>query len=182
MICAKLLRLVGDRRGVSAVEFALLAPLMIAIYFGCVGVSDGVGIDRKVSLTSAALANLVAQKTSVSTADLTNIFDASSAIMAPYSSSQLKMTISCLDIDKDQKVTVKWSATQGGSRRTSFVFDSSNEALKVASTQLIYAEASYAYTPVVGTSVVGTLNLSDHMFMSPRISPPSYNGTECKES
>jgi hypothetical protein len=30
-----------DRRGVSAVEFALLAPIMITLYFGCVEVSDG---------------------------------------------------------------------------------------------------------------------------------------------
>ena len=51
-------RFAGDRRGVSAVEFALLAPLMITLYVGCAEVSDGVGADRKVSLTAAALANL----------------------------------------------------------------------------------------------------------------------------
>jgi hypothetical protein len=31
------------------------------------------------------------------------------------------------------------------------------------------------YTPIVGTSLVSNLTLSDHMFMSPRISAPSYN-------
>ena len=41
-----------DRRGVSAVEFALLPPLMIALYLGCVEISDGVAVDRKVSLTA----------------------------------------------------------------------------------------------------------------------------------
>ena len=46
-----------DQRGVSAVEFALLAPVMIGLYLGCAEISDGVGADRKVSLTSAALAN-----------------------------------------------------------------------------------------------------------------------------
>jgi Flp pilus assembly protein TadG len=168
-------RLRRDTCGVSAIEFAMLAPFMITLYFGCVAVSDGVAIDRKVSLTAAALANLSAQVTTISSDDMSNIFNASSAILAPYSPGPLTMTISCLEIDAQQNVSVKWSATQGGSRRTSFAFDSSNEALKVADTWLIYAEVSYSYTPVVGTSIVGTLNLSDHMFMTPRISPPSYN-------
>jgi Flp pilus assembly protein TadG len=172
-------RLIGDRRGVSAVEFALLAPMMIAIYFGCIGISDGVAIDRKVSLTAAALANLTAQVSSISTSDMTNIFNASSAIIAPYSAGKLKMTISCLNIDKDKKVTVKWSETKNGSKRTSFSFDSSNSALKVASSQLIYAEVTYDYEPVVGTAIVSDLTLSDHMFMSPRISAPAYGTTGC---
>ena len=57
--------LARDKRGVSAVEFALLAPFMIALYLGCVEISDAVSADRKVSLTSAALANLAAQVTSI---------------------------------------------------------------------------------------------------------------------
>jgi Flp pilus assembly protein TadG len=44
-------RFARDRRGVSAVEFALLAPIMVALYLGCVEVSDAVSADRKVSLT-----------------------------------------------------------------------------------------------------------------------------------
>ena len=78
-----------DRRGVSAVEFAFIAPVMIGLYLGCAEISDGVGADRKVSLTAAALANLAAQATAISTADMSNIFDASSAIIAPYSAANL---------------------------------------------------------------------------------------------
>ena len=48
-----LARLCRDRRGVSAVEFAMVAPLMIALYLGCVEISDGVAVDRKVTLTAA---------------------------------------------------------------------------------------------------------------------------------
>ena len=81
----KFSRFARDRRGVSAVEFALVAPLLVALYLGCVEISDGVSADRKVTLTAAALANLSAQVTTITTADMTNILDASSAIIAPYS-------------------------------------------------------------------------------------------------
>ena len=167
-----LARFGGDRRGVSAVEFALLAPLMITLYVGCAEVSDGVGADRKVSLTAAALANLSAQVTTISTSDMTNILDATSAIISPYSTSQLKITLSCINIDANKNATVKWSVTRGGTAHSGSITIPS--ALAVANSQLLFGEASYQYRPTVGYTVTGTLNLSDRMYMSPRITAPSY--------
>ncbi len=175
-------RFARDRRGVSAVEFALVAPLLITLYLGCVEISDGVSADRKVSLTAAALANLSAQVTTISSGDMTNILDASSAIIAPYSVNNLAIVISCLSIDGNKNAKVKWSGTRNGTARSvgsTYTFDASAAALDVANSQLLLAEVTYAYTPIVGYTITGTLNLADHMFMSPRISPPTYNnGTQ----
>ncbi len=171
-------RFARDRRGVSAVEFAFVAPLLITLYFGCVEISDGVGADRKVSLTAAAVANLSAQVTTISSGDMSNILDASAAIIAPYSDGNLAIVVSCLNIDQNQSATVKWSATRNGTARavgSIYTFDASETALDIANSQLIVAEATYAYTPIVGYTITGTITLADHMFMSPRISPPTYN-------
>ena len=166
-----------DQRGVSAVEFALLAPVMIGLYLGCVEISQGVAADRKVSMTAAALANLTAQVTTISSTDMTNILDASSAIIVPYSASLLKMTLTCLKIDANKNVTVKWSVTRGGTANSGTM--TIPAALAVANSWLILAETSYAYTPTVGYTISGTLTLSDKMYMSPRISAPTYAGTAC---
>lgn len=166
-----------DRRGVSAVEFALLAPLMIGLYFGCVEISDGVAADRKVSLISATLANLTSQVSTIATSDMTNILDASSAIIAPYAASRLKMSITCLNIDSTGNATVKWSVTRNGTVKSGTMAIPS--ALAVPNTQLIYSEASYDYTPAVGYTITGTLTLSDKMYMSPRITAPVYSSTAC---
>jgi len=165
-------RLARDKRGVSAVEFALLAPVMIGLYLGTVEISDGVSADRKVSLIAAALANLSAQVTSISSTDMTNILDASSAIITPYKASLLKMTVSCIAIDANKVATVKWSATRGGTANSGTI--TIPPALAVAKSYLILAEASYDYTPTVGYTITGTLTLKDKMYMSPRITPPSY--------
>ena len=165
-----------DRRGVSAVEFALVAPMMIGLYFGVVEVSDGVSADRKVSLTTATLANLTAQVSTISSTDMTNILDASSAIVAPYDKTKLRITITCINIDSTKKATAKWSVTRNGAVNSGTMTIPS--ALAVAGTQLILAEASYANTPIVGSNITGTVNLSDKMYMSPRINAPTYDTTK----
>jgi Flp pilus assembly protein TadG len=173
----RILRIARDQRGVSAVEFALLAPVMIGLYFGAVEISDGVSADRKVSLIAAALANLTAQVTTISSSDMTNILDASSAIISPYSATKLTMTITCISIDANKVATAKWSVTRGGAANSGTM--SVPSALAVANSTLVLAQASYAYTPIVGYTITGTLTLSDKMYMAPRISPPTYGTTTC---
>ena len=43
-------------------------------------------------------------------------------------------------------------------------------ALNVANTTLIWSEVQYAYTPTIGYVITGTLNLSDQIYMRPRLS------------
>jgi Flp pilus assembly protein TadG len=173
----KFRRFVSDPRGVSAVEFGLLLPIMFMLYFGGVEISQGVGIDRKVTLTAGALANLTAQATTLSTSDMTNVLNAATSVMMPYSTTGLTITVSCLSIDTTGKATVKWSVSQGGSAQSGTV--TIPAALAVPSTQLIYSQVSYPYTPTVGYTITGTLNLSDKMYMSPRITAPTYNNVAC---
>jgi Flp pilus assembly protein TadG len=177
----KIRRFGRDRRGVSAVEFAFIAPVMIGLYLGCVEISDGVAVDRKVSLVAGALANLTASCGSsntnaggcanniLSTTEMNNIIAASSAIVAPYDPTKLTMTVSCLSIDANQNVTMKW--TTGTPQSGSVTIP---PALAAVPGTLIYSTVSYAYTPIVGYTITGTLTLSDHMYMSPRTQAPSY--------
>jgi Flp pilus assembly protein TadG len=167
-----------DRRGVSAVEFALLAPFMITLYLGGVELSDGIGIDRKVTLTTGAMANLAAQASSISSAGMADMFKASTSIMSPYSTGPLQISISCIAIDNNKVARVKWSEVSGGaSKKTGTI--TVPGALSVANTQLLYSEVTYTYTPIFAHIITGTLTLSDKMYMSPRISAPTYGTTAC---
>jgi Flp pilus assembly protein TadG len=166
-----------DERAVSAVEFALLAPMMIGLYLGGVEISEGISVDRKVTLAAGAIANLAAQTSTLSTSQMTDVLDATTAIMAPYSTVPLKITVSCINIDANQVATVKWSVTRNGTIRSGSI--TLPAALKVANTQLVFGETSYTYTPTVGHVIASSINLSDTMYMAPRISAPNYNGTAC---
>ena len=165
-----LARFVRDRRGVSAVEFAMLLPLMIALYLGGVEISQGVAIDRKVTLMARTVADLTAQVATVYNADMTNILNASAAIMQPYSTADLKITVSSVVVDANGLATIAWSDTKGGTARAVGAAVTLPAALAVPGTSLIWGETSYAYKPTIGYVVTGTLNLSDQMFMRPRLS------------
>ncbi len=174
-----LARFAGDRRGVSAVEFALAAPLMIALYLGTVEFSQAIAIGRKVTLIAGAVANITAQNTTLTTAAVTNILNASTAIISPYSATGLTATVSCLSINASGTATVAWSATLNGMARSTGSTVTIPSALAIPSSQLIFSEASYPYTPHLGYVITGTLNLADHMYTSPRITAPTYNATAC---
>src|SRR5215210_4823639 len=95
----KLGGLAADERGVSAVEFALLLPLMLSLYLGSVEISQGIGADRKVTLTARTICDLVSQVSSIGNADMTNALNASSSVMVPFPISNLKVTVSSIKID-----------------------------------------------------------------------------------
>ncbi len=164
-----LFRFRADEHGVSAVEFAILLPLMLTLYLGAVEVSQAVAADRKVTLTSRTVADLASQATSISSSDMSNILGASSSVIAPYDPAQLKVTVSQINIDGNGNATIGWSCTKGGSAHSVGAAASIPAALKIANTSLIWGEAAYTYKPVIGYVVTGTLNLSDQIYMRPRL-------------
>jgi Flp pilus assembly protein TadG len=164
-----------DRRGVSAVEFAMLLPLLITLYLGSVEISQGVAIDRKVTLVSRTVGDLVSQASTIANTDMPNILDASSSVMAPYnaapySPSLLKVTVSQVKIDANSVAKIDWSCTRNGTARSVGSTVTVPTALNVPSTSLIWSEVSFAYTPTIGYVITGTLNLTDQIYMRPRLS------------
>jgi len=159
-----------DKRGVSAVEFAMLLPLMITLYLGGVEVSSAIAVDRKVTLVARTLGDLVAQSTSVNSTDMTNILNAASSVVQPYQSSLIQVTVSRVDVDANSVAKVVWSKTKNGTARAANSVVTLPAALNTANTSLIWAESQYAYTPTIGYVITGTMTLRDQIYMRPRLS------------
>ena len=160
----------NDRRGVSAVEFAMLLPLMLTLYLGGVELSQGISIDRKVTLTARTVADLVSQVSSIDTAGVNAALGAATAIMAPYPDSSAKVTVSVVDIDANGNAKIKWSNSKNGTARAVGSSVSIPTALRTPSSSLVWGEASYNYKPSIGYVVTGNMNLADQIFMRPRLS------------
>jgi Flp pilus assembly protein TadG len=170
LISRRLRRFTADERGVSAVEFAMLLPLMLTLYLGTVEVSQGIGADRKVTLTARTVGDLVAQVSSIDNAGMTNSLNAAAAVMAPFPVGKLTVTVSSLSIDANGTATVDWSDSLNGTARTKGSTVTLPAALDIPNTSLIWSEVQFAYTPVIGYVISGTLNLKDQIYMRPRLS------------
>ena len=168
-----------DESGVSAVEFAMLLPLMITLYLGAVEISQGVSIDRKVTLTTRTVADLASQVSSIASTDMTNILDASSSVITPFDASKLKLVVSLVTVDANSVARITWSCTRNGTKHGVNSTVSLPAALNVANTSLIWSEVSYNYVPTIGYVVTGPLNLSDQIYMRPRLSDTITGPSSC---
>jgi Flp pilus assembly protein TadG len=165
------LDLIGDRRGLAAVEFAMLVPIMLVMFFGTVEISSGVAVDRKVSLVARTLSDLTSQSSSVAIADLNSFFNVKNAMLTPYPSGPVQATISELFVDPTTlQARVQWSYAAPGSpvRSTSSVVGIPS-ALAVPGSYLIMGEVSYLYQPTVGYVMSKSgINLTSTAFTRPR--------------
>src|ERR1700759_3890032 len=138
-LAAPLRRFARDQHGVSAVEFAILLPLMLTMYLGGVEISQAVSADRKTTLVAHTIGDLVAQASNVTSADVTNVLNAGAAVAYPFSSSNLRETVTAVCINSaGNQATVLWSRTLNGTARTCTVTTSIPSALMVPSTSLIW--------------------------------------------
>jgi Flp pilus assembly protein TadG len=169
----------GDKRGVAAVEFAFIVPLMLLLLFGVIDTSSGVAIDRKVTLTARTLSDLVSQGSQVTSTDISNFFKMGTAVMAPYAVTPTTMTqrITQVTIDATKTVKVVWSykgtisgssvtVTAGYSKDT--VITTIPTDLLVPNTHLIWSEVTYTYKPITGYVMKTSIPLSEQTYTRPR--------------
>lgn len=157
-----------EKRGVAALEFALIAPFMIALWLGSVELSQGFTIDRKVSLASSALADLVTQQSNLTGAEMNDIMDATTAIMLPYDASNLSIEIAGVSIDEFGDTRVEWSETRNGSAPAVGGTYAIPPALILPDSFLVVAQLSYEHTPATAHVISGSITLSDNFFLRPR--------------
>ena len=183
--------------GVAATEFAIVVPFMLVLLVGGTELGDGMAINVKVSATAHSVGDMVTQNTSLSTSSMQNILTGAASIIAPYpvNHSQLSVTVSEVSSDANGNLTLRWSQSYNGSSfvagRTSLGANGSYAALTqpaslngtVGNTNdvnnqndqvsFIVSEVSYAYTPNLGYTISGTVNLADRYWLFPRCSTDS---------
>lgn len=157
-----------ERRGVAAMEFALIAPFMIALWLGTMELSQGVSIDRKVSHASSALADLVTQQTNITAGEMDDIMNATAAIMMPFNVANLSIQIAGVRIDSAGVTRVIWSAARNGTAPAVGGAYTIPVPLRTPDSFLVVANLAYAHTPVTSKVITGTINLTDDFFLRPR--------------
>ena len=160
-----------DKRGVSAIEFALLAPVLLLMYVGTVEIGNLLTIQRRVETVASTAADLTAQVKHVSNADLADIVAASTSILTPYNTMPLKVVLSSVVADQNNNCKVAWSYSSGGSGRAVGSSYDLPTGTTEAYSSVIVAEVTYAFTPLLDLNKVfspGAFNLQRTFYARPR--------------
>lgn len=153
-----------NQRGVAAIEFAMILPALVTIYFGTVELTRIGDTTRKLTLFARALADLSgrADNPSPSASDMTTIASAASAIMQPLDVSGLQIVVSAMGVESVGGtlfggVCSSWA--QNATARARLVIAGTNGVPAAPATyqfdgaRYILAEVSMTYTPLIGSSL-----------------------------
>ena len=179
-------RFARDREGVSAVEFAMILPFMVALYLGTIELGNGLAAKFKATLAVRTVTDLASQYVSIDTATMSTILNASSTVMTPFPTSNIQITLSEITTNGSGQGNIAWSCSLGGTARTWNTNYTLPANLQTANITVLLGEVTYPYTPNLGTVITGTINLQQSVFFYPRLSStiagPGSNVSSCPTS
>jgi len=172
-------RFVSDRRGISAVEFAIVLPFMVALYAGSIEFGEGLSTEYKATLAARTVADIASQYVSIDAPTMTSILGAASTVMTPYSANNMTVVLSEVTTDAKGHGTITWSAAQNGNAHTVGQAVALPADLQIPSISLLWGEVTYPYTPSVGYIATGTISLYETQYFYPRLSTCVSFGGAC---
>ncbi|AOF92052.1 TadE/TadG family type IV pilus assembly protein [Sinorhizobium sp. RAC02] len=109
-----LLRRFGlDRQGAGAIEFAIVAPLLIMAYVSAFEISVGINMSSKVSRAASTVSDLLTQESATTADTLDTMKEVTKRVIAPFQQADgYTLKITGVAVDADGKATVAWSRDQ----------------------------------------------------------------------
>jgi len=168
----RLRRFAGATKGLAALEFAIIAPMMVFLLFGAVDLIDVLGANRRVQNVAASLADVVARDTEVSNAEIDGLWDAMDVLMFPNDSSGIRVRITSVSVVNTTTARVVWSEGHGMSPRTENSTVSLPAAMMTVGTSIIMAETSYDYDAPLGFLFAGSIEMRHEAYRRSRLVDP----------
>ncbi len=164
MVMRTLKSFLRHRGGSPAVEFALIAPVMIMFYVGVAEVCQAVIVQRKLVQVVDTIADLIGRSDELTSAEVTAIRAVADDIMfpAPWTGSNT-VCVRYYRKNSSNQIVQDWSngCSGGATAPSATLFPSSNSSLVTVS-------SSYAYTSPITSVFVGNLTFTSQAYYTPR--------------
>jgi len=157
-----------NEAGLSAIEFAFIAPLMVTTYFGVAEIGNYIMADRKVTTVASTAADLTAQSTQITNAGMADIMASLNVIIQPFNPADAQIRITSVAADINGTTTVAWSDALHTTPRAAGSAISMPTGLVPANQSVIMAEISFTYKSVVGMFLTSGITVSDKFYLKPR--------------
>lgn len=153
--------------GVAAVEFALIAPVLILVYFGLAEFCQAYMAQRRMGHATSQVADIVAQSQTVTGEDVDDIFAIGGLILAPFSDADLSLRVSSIARGNDGVARVVWSRGKGMAK-LSGVVAVPPDLIQNGET-IIMSEGAYNFTSPLGQVLPGMRRFTHTYWLRPRL-------------
>jgi Flp pilus assembly protein TadG len=143
-------RLAHDCRGVGAIEFAIIVPVLLLLYLGAAQTTVALSFAKRASRSAGTIADIVTQQApspGINKAFLATMPAVAAVTFSPFGTTGLILKVTGISIDAASKATVAWSWAQDGSKP--YVVNSAVTVptdLTTASSFLVRTELNIPYT------------------------------------
>lgn len=159
-------------KGLAALEFAIIAPMMIFLLFGSVEMIDVLSVNSRAQNVAASISDVVARDTEVSNAEINGLWDALAVLMYPNNPSNIDVRVSSVRIVSTSSATVVWSEGRGMAPRTNGSSVTLNSAMMNPGTSVIMTETTYRYSSVLGFILDGPIEMKHVSYRRSRLVDP----------
>jgi len=162
-------RVIKNKDGVAAIEFAFVAPVMIALYIGLAEVSLLISADRNVSHAASVTGDLATQEENLNQSEVEDIFNATLAVLGTnYANSQrVSIDMISFEVDSSGNAQEVGYAKLGTGFTTKFDPAGTSTTLLNQTSGLVVTRIKYEYHSPSRT-YVKTPTLSETFMLKPR--------------
>jgi Flp pilus assembly protein TadG len=157
-----------NRDGLAAVEFALVLPVMISLFFGITELDSALACRSDVTSMASTAADLIAQESQVTDADISNVFSALNEMLYPYPTTSAQIVISSIIDNGSGGGKVAWSNAQNATARTVGSAVTVPSGLIVSGGSVILTEITYSYSSATSHYITGPVTMSNSFYAKPR--------------
>ena len=159
-----------NTEGVSAIEFAIVAPVMVFIYFGGMELSLLMQADRRTTTVAATIGDLASREVVLNDGDIEDIFAASRILIIPLDPSAVRLRLTNLVADSNGNVEVDWSDASDNftARSVGATFSEIPSGVIEDDGSVIMAEVEYTYQSELDYLPSARQTLRDRFFLRPR--------------
>jgi Flp pilus assembly protein TadG len=172
--------------GIAAIEFAIVFPVMILMYFGMLDLTQFITVNRRVQAAAAVVADLVtANEKQVSSSQVTDYYNAADMMLAPTPPSNVRVEVFTFKSDG----SLRWSSNNGrgpncGNDPTSANLGTMRGTPPANDVTVSRVCSSYQpfFGQFMGSTLLGTssITLTKAIYQRPRLSPKlCLNSTTC---
>ncbi len=161
-----------DRKGVAALEYALIAPMMFMLLFVSFELTDALSASNRAERAAGAIADVIARDVLVSDAEVADVLAAVPWITHPTPGEHVRSRITSIFVNASGQASVVWSEGSGMAALPVGAIVTLPGGMLVPETGLIMGETQMDYRPPLGLYSASAFTINKTEYRRSRIMDP----------